>query len=372
MRLVYADRSLPGIRRVAHGDGFRYISPRGRPLVGPRALKRVSELVIPPAWTDVWISPSPATHIQATGVDAKGRLQYVYHPLFRQNQEAAKFSKMIRFAQSLPKLREAVARDMALKGIPRQRALATLVHLLEATLIRIGNDAYARANASFGLSTLAPEHVVVEGATLTFEFTGKSAKKWRVTIRDRRAAAVMRACQDLPGQKLFQYLDEDGKPHSVTSSDVNAYLREASGRRISAKDFRTWSGTLICAVALAKEPPPPSQRQLKKQAMQALREAAAALGNTPTVCRSSYVHPGLWDAHSRGELHKHMSWAERRDPAPGKLKPHEEALLRLLRRLERAAKALSDEATLIVAAPVEKGRAARALKVSPEPVPTPL
>jgi DNA topoisomerase-1 len=369
MRLVYADRSLPGIRRVAQGDGFIYLSPRGRPLVGARTLKRISELVIPPAWTDVWISPNAATHIQATGVDAKGRLQYVYHPLFRQSQEAAKFSKLIRFAQVLPKLRETVARDMALRGIPRERALATLVHLLEATLIRIGNDAYARENESFGLSTLSPSHVVVEGTTLTFEFTGKSAKKWRVTLRDRRAAAVMRACQELPGQKLFQYLDHDGKPHSVTSSDVNAYLRAASGRRISAKDFRTWSGTLICAVALGREPPPPSPRQLKKQAMQALREAAKALGNTPAVCRSSYVHPGVWEAHGSGLLHKHMSLAERREIAPGRLKPHEEALLRLLRRLERSAKAASRPATLIVAAPVEKGRAAEALKAATPPPP---
>jgi len=359
MRLVYADRSVPGIRRVAQADSFRYISPNGRPLVGARALKRIGELVIPPAWTDVWISPNAATHIQATGVDAKGRLQYVYHPLFRQTQEAAKFSKLIRFAQSLPKLREAVQRDMALRGIPRERALATLVHLLEATLIRIGNDAYARRNESFGLSTLTPSHVVVDGTTLTFEFTGMSAKKWRVTIRDRRAAAVMRACQELPGQKLFQYLDDEGKQRAVTSSDVNAYLRAASGRRISAKDFRTWSGTLICALALAKEPPPPSARLLKRQVAEALREAAKALGNTPAVCRSSYVHPGVWKAHGSGELHRHMTLAERREHEPGRLKPHEEALLRLLRRLERAAKS-AEPATLIVAA----AKAARALKAA--------
>jgi DNA topoisomerase I len=340
MKLQFADRNAPGISREPHGDGFRYRSPRGRP-VGRRTLKRIEALAIPPAWRDVWIAPNADAHIQATGFDAKGRLQYLYHPQFRQAQEAAKFSRLVAFARCLPKLREAVARDMALSGIPRERALATLVYLLEATLIRIGNDAYARQNESFGLSTLSPDHVSVQGSTLTFEFTGKSAKQWRVTIRDRRAAAVMRACQELPGQKLFQYLDADGERHYVTSADVNAYLRAAAGRRISAKDFRTWSGTLMCAVALAKEPPPPSQRQLKRQVAQALREAARALGNTPAVCRSSYVHPGVLEAHASGELHRQMRLAARREAAGAALKPEEQALLRLLRRIERAKAAVA-------------------------------
>ncbi len=346
MRLIFADRTAPGITREPLADGFRYLNPRGRPIANPRALKRIAELVIPPAWTKVWIAPSATAHIQATGVDAKGRLQYRYHAHFRQAQEAAKFSRLMKFAQGLPKLREAVARDMALTGIPRERALATLVYLLETTLIRIGNDAYARTNESYGLSTLSPQHVTVQGASLTFEFTGKSAKKWRVTIRDRRAAAVMRACQDLPGQKLFQYLDHEGKRHSVTSADVNAYLKATSGRRISAKDFRTWSGTLICAVALAKAPPAASERQLKRQVAEAMREAARALGNTPAVCRSSYVHPGVLETHNSGELHRYMTLAARLEAEAGRLKPHEQALLRLLRRVEREKPSGAIEATV--------------------------
>jgi DNA topoisomerase-1 len=336
MRLIYVDRTRPGFTRVPDGDGFKYLSARGKPLKDSRALKRIAALVIPPAWTKVWIAPHAGAHIQATGIDAKGRLQYRYHDAFRRSQEAAKFSKLIAFAQALPKLRAAVARDMALPGIPRERALATLVHLLETTLIRIGNPEYARANESYGLSTLTPEHVVVEGATMKFEFTGKSGKTWALTIKDRRAAKVMRACQELPGQQLFKYLDAEGERRSVTSADVNAYLKLAAGRRISAKDFRTWGGTTICALALAKTPPGESKTALKRQVMEALREAARALGNTPAVCRSSYVHPGILSSHGTGDLYKHLSRALARQVAEAAgLKPHEQAVLKLLRRLKR-------------------------------------
>jgi DNA topoisomerase-1 len=365
--LIFADRTAPGICREPCGEGFRYFTARGRAIENARALRRIADLAIPPAWTNVWIAPSAAAHIQATGVDAKGRLQYRYHPHFRQAQEAAKFSRLVKFAQVLPKLREAVARDMALAGIPRERALATLVYLLEATLIRIGNESYARVNKSFGLSTLASHHVVVEGSTLTFEFTGKSAKKWRVTIRDRRAAAVMRTCQELPGQKLFQYLDEEGKRHSVTSADVNAYLKATSGRRISAKDFRTWSGTLICAVALAKAPPAPSERRLRGQIAEAMREAARALGNTPAICRSSYVHPGVLESHTSGELYRRMALAAQREAERGGLKPHEQALVRLLRRLERAKAAVRAEVEAIVEAAAPRGLAATTKAPPPAP-----
>jgi DNA topoisomerase I len=336
MRLIFADRTVPGITREPQGDGFRYVSARGRLIADPKTLKRIAAIVIPPAWRDVWIAPSATAHIQATGYDVKGRLQYRYHDDFRQTQEAAKFTRLLSFARTLPKLREAVERDMRLPGIPRERALATLVHLLESTLIRIGNAAYARANESFGLSTLTTEHLAIEGTTLTFEFAGKSGKNWCVTIRDRRAARVMRACQELPGQLLFKYLDDAGQRHAVSSADVNAYLRVASGRRISAKDFRTWSGTLLCALALAKQPPADSQRGLKRQIAEALRETAKALGNTPAVCRSSYVHPGVLDAHGSGDLHLHLSRAAARESTPGKLKPYEQAVLRLLHRIERA------------------------------------
>ena len=336
MQLVFADRFSPGVAREVDGDGFRYLSPRGRPIKDPRTLKRIAALAVPPAWVNVWIAPNAAAHIQATGYDAKGRLQYRYHPEFRQTQEATKFSRLLAFVQALPKLRAAVARDMRLPGIPRERALATLVYLLEATLIRIGNAAYARANDSYGLSTLKPDHVVVEGTTLTFEFTGKSGKTWRVAIRDRRAAAVMRACQELPGQSLFAYRDEAGQRHGVSSADVNAYLRLAAGRRVSAKDFRTWGGTLLCAVALGRAPPAESARALKRQIAEAMRETASALGNTPAVCRASYVHPGVLDAHGSGELYRAMALAAAREAARDALKPEERTVLKLLRRLERA------------------------------------
>jgi DNA topoisomerase I len=337
MPLTYVDRTVPGIAREPHGEGFRYFSTRKRSLTDPRALKRIAALAIPPAWQGVWIAPSASAHIQATGYDAKGRLQYRYHPQFRQSQEAAKFSRLLAFAQALPRLREAVARDMALSGLTRERALATLTYLLETTLIRIGNSAYARANESYGLSTLTPEHLIVQGTKLTFEFTGKSGKKWLVTIRDRRAAAVMRACQELPGQQLFRYVDEAGEAHGVTSADVNAYLKGASGRRISAKDFRTWGGTLLCALALAVEPPAESERGRKRQIAAAMRETARALGNTAAVCRASYVHPGVLAAHGSGDLHRKLARLAASESAPGRWKPHEEVVLRMLRKLERTA-----------------------------------
>ena len=335
MGLVFADRHVAGVTRRTHGEGFAYFSPTGRPLKDPRAIQRISSLGIPPAWRDVWIAPNAAFHIQATGFDARGRLQYRYHPEFRQAQELQKFSKLVKFAAALPKLRETVESHMRLPGIPRERALATMVHLLESTLIRIGNSAYARENESFGLSTLDSRHLTMEGAKLTFAFKGKSGKTWLVSVRDRRVANVLRAFQHLPGQKLFQYRDHHGQLHSVTSCDVNAYLKTITGRRISAKDFRTWSGTLMCAVALGRTPPAESQRQLKRQIMEALREASKALGNTPAVCRSSYVHPGVLEAHGTGVLHRHISHALNREHAPGQLKPEEEAVVRLLRSISR-------------------------------------
>jgi DNA topoisomerase-1 len=284
----------------------------------------------------VWIAPDARAHIQATGFDAKGRLQYVYHAEFRAAQEQAKFSKLLGFAAALPRLREAVARDMRRTGAPRERALATLVHLLEHTLIRIGNAAYARDNASFGLTTLTSEHVEVAGATMTFDFVGKSGKAWKVTIRDRRAASVMRAFQDLPGQKLFQYLDEAGQSRAVSSGDVNAYLKQVAGRRVSAKDFRTWAGTLTCALALAREAPAASERALKRQIAQAMRETARALGNTPAVARASYVHPHVIEAHGTGALIRALAAAAKQEAREGALKPEEQAFVRLLRRAGRA------------------------------------
>ena len=364
MPLIFVDRHAPGVTRKAQGEGFVYLCPRGRPISRKRELERISRLVIPPAWTQVWIAPHAGAHIQATGLDAKGRLQYVYHAEFRAAQEQAKFSRLVGFAAALPKLREAVARDMRRTGVPRERALATLVHLLEHTLIRIGNAAYARDNASFGLTTLTADHVEVAGASMTFEFVGKSGKAWKVTIRDRRAASVMRAFQDLPGQKLFQYLDEAGARHTVSSADVNAYLREMAGRRISAKDFRTWAGTLTCALALAREAPAASQSGLKRQVAQALRETARRLGNTPAVARSSYVHPHVLESHGSGALARALAAAAKAEARAGELKPEEQALVRLLRRAGRVA-AVRRAAT--AAAPRRSTPPAPEASASPEP-----
>ncbi|MCC2677056.1 MAG: topB, partial [Ramlibacter sp.] len=248
--LSYVNDDEPGIRREAAGDGFTYRRDRGAVVRDEATLQRIRKLAIPPAWTDVWICPSAQGHLQATGRDARGRKQYRYHPRFREAREETKYEHMLEFARALPELRSKVADHMALRGLPREKVLATVVHLLEATLIRVGNDDYARENRSYGLTTLRDRHVAVEGGQLRFEFKGKSGKTWRLQVQNRRVAKVVRACQELPGQRLFQYRDEQGELREVTSSDVNAYLREITGRDITAKDFRTWAGTVMAALAL--------------------------------------------------------------------------------------------------------------------------
>ena len=248
--LVYVDDSLPGLTRKRSGTGFRYLDAKGAPLRDKAALARIRSLAVPPAYTDVWICPRSNGHIQATGRDAKGRKQYRYHPDFRQAREANKFSRIMAFANALPAIRQRVDSDMKGPGLSRDKVLATVVHLLETTLIRVGNDDYARTNKSYGLTTLRDPHVRVDGAALTFRFKGKSGKIWNVALKDRRVARIVKACQDLPGQELFQYIDTDGTQRDVTSSDVNAYLREIAGEDFTAKDFRTWAGTVLAALAL--------------------------------------------------------------------------------------------------------------------------
>jgi DNA topoisomerase-1 len=295
--LRYVSDEEPGIRRQKRGKGYRYLLPSGKPVTAPATLERIRKLAIPPAYTDVWICARGDGHIQATGRDAKGRKQYRYHPLFREVRESTKYDHMLEFAATLPKIRERVDAHMRLRGLPREKVLATVVHLLETTMIRIGNADYAKQNKSFGLTTLKDRHVQVDGSELRFQFKGKSGKMWRLKIRDRRVAKIVKASQDLPGQHLFQYLDDDGVQREVTSSDINAYLREISGSDITAKDFRTWNGTVLAALALSEYEKVDSQAAAKKNVRAAIEAVAARLGNTPTICRKCYVHPEIVESY---------------------------------------------------------------------------
>jgi DNA topoisomerase-1 len=286
----------------------------------------------------VWICPHANGHIQATGRDAKGRKQYRYHPAFREVRESTKYEHMLEFAQALPAIRKTIQEHMSLRGLPRDKVLATVVHLLETTLIRVGNADYAKQNKSYGLTTLRDPHVKVEGAELRFQFKGKSGKHWRLKVKDRRIAKVVKACQDLPGQDLFQYLDEDGTPQSVTSADVNAYLKEITGRDVTAKDFRTWAGTVLAAMALAEFESFDSDARAKKNVRAAIERVSARLGNTPTICRKCYVHPEVFTCYMEGalllEVRQEIEEELREDLAG--LKAEEAAVLSLLEaRLKR-------------------------------------
>jgi len=320
-----SDDDTPGIRRERHGKGFTYRDAKGRAVRDASVLERVRALAIPPAWTGVWISPDADAHLAATGRDAKGRKQYRYNPAFVEVRGIAKFGHLIAFAQALPKIRTAVDADLSLRGMPREKVLATVVALLERTLIRVGNEDYARQNGSFGLTTLRNRHIHIEGSELRFLFKGKSGKTWRLSLRDRRVANIVRACQELPGQNLFQYV-QDGEAHKVTSSDVNDYLRRASGRDATAKDFRTWAGTVEAALAFHRIEGPP----LKKHVREVVTQVAARLGNTPAVCRKCYIHPEIFTAYERGELAlgKHAD-GEAEDRIA--LDPAERAVLRFLK-----------------------------------------
>jgi DNA topoisomerase I len=300
--LRYVSDARPGIRRKRSGKGFTYTVDGGARLTDPNVLQRIKLLAIPPAWTDVWICPTPVGHIQATGRDAKGRKQYRYHSRFREVRESTKYERMIAFAQALPEIRLMVRGHMALRGLPREKVLATVVHLLEATLIRVGNDDYARQNNSYGLTTLKSRHVAVEGNEVRFRFTGKSGKQWSLNVKDRRIAKIIRACQDLPGQELLQYLDGDGSPQHVVSEDVNAYLKQITGKNFTAKDFRTWAGTVLAATALREMSNFDSLAQAKRNLRTAIGSVAARLGNTPTICRKCYVHPEIASAYLDGAL----------------------------------------------------------------------
>jgi DNA topoisomerase-1 len=298
--LTYVTDSEQGITRKRAGGGFAYYHPDGSLIRDPAERKRIGALVIPPAWNDVWICPDPGGHLQATARDAKGRKQYRYHPRFRARRDQSKFGRMLTFSAALPHLREQVEIDLKPPRLSRRKLLATLVRLLDRTLIRVGNDEYTRANRSYGLTTLRQRHVAVEGHTVRFEFKGKSGVRHSVTITDRRLAAIVQQLQDLPGQQLFKFIDEDGKRQSIDSDDVNAYLREVTGLDVTAKDFRTWSGTMLAARALREMGPGASEREVRRNVNRALDHVASRLRNTRAVCRKYYVHPAILDAYQRG------------------------------------------------------------------------
>jgi DNA topoisomerase-1 len=300
--LIFGSDQEPGIRRARHGRGFIYRKPDGKILRDPRTLQRIEALVIPPAWKDVWIAPHPRSHLQATGRDERGRKQHLYHPEWRIWRDRQKYNRLAAFAQCLCRLRSRVQRDLRQPGLPRTKVLATVVRLLQTTLIRVGNDEYARTNNSYGLTTLRDQHAKIRGGKMRFEFKGKSGVHHAIDLCDRRLAKIVKACQDLPGQELFQYVDDRGRQRKVRSNDVNAYLREVTGEDFTAKDVRTWAGTVLAAVTLRDCAPCTSATQLKKNLVQAIACVAARLGNTRTVCRRCYIHPAILDAYLAGDL----------------------------------------------------------------------
>ncbi len=298
--LRYVHDGRAGIHREAVKDGFRYLDAHGAPVEDETTLARIKGLVIPPAWQDVWICAQANGHLQATGRDARGRKQYRYHPKWRTARDEVKYERMLKFGDALPAIRHEVDRALKLPGLPREKVLATIVYLLEATMMRVGNEEYARTNKSFGLTTLRNRHVKVDGSDVQFSFRGKSGVYHKVKVHDRRLAGIVKRTRDLPGQELFQYIDEDGETHSVDSSDVNDYLRNITGEEYTAKDFRTWSGTVLAALALQEFEKFDSETQAKKNIVRAIESVAEKLGNTPTICRKCYVHPAVLDAYLEG------------------------------------------------------------------------
>jgi DNA topoisomerase-1 len=328
--LRYASDEQPGLRRRGAGKGFRYLDADGQAVKDPKTLKRIRTLAVPPAWSAVWICPFAEGHIQATGRDAKGRKQYRYHPDFRAVREDGKYEHMLDFAAQLPKIRETVSKHMARRDLSRECVLATIVRLLETTLIRVGNGAYAKQNKSYGLTTLRDPHVKIQGSAIRFQFLGKSGKTWRLRVNDRRIAKIVRACQELPGQQLFQYLDADGQRQGVSSSDVNAYLREITGEDITAKDFRTWAGTVLAVMALQDFGEIESEAKAKRNLKAAIEVVATRLGNTVTICRKCYIHPEIINGYLAGDLAIELA-IEPKGKGRG-LRAEEAAVLALLER----------------------------------------
>jgi DNA topoisomerase-1 len=328
--LVYASDFEPGIRRVRKGRGFAYFDPRGKRLTDPDTLDRIAKLAVPPAWKDVWISTKPRGHLQATGRDSRGRKQNRYHTRWHKIRDADKFARLLGFARALPKIRRRVTRDVSQPGLPREKVVATIVRLLELTFARIGNEEYARQNGSFGLTTLRDRHVKIKGATLRFLFKGKSGSEVEVGITNRRVARVVKRCEELPGQMLFQYIDPAGDRRTVTSDDVNQYLRETSGQDYTAKDYRTWGATVLATTALRELMSFESDTEAKHNVVAAIDSVARRLGHTRAVCRKSYVHPAVIDTYLDGSLDSVLKVVEGR--AHRNLKAEEAAVIALLKQ----------------------------------------
>ncbi len=298
--LRYVSDEQPGFSRQRKGEEFEYLDQKGKPIRDEQRLLRIKRVAIPPAWNDVWICPSVNGHIQATGRDARRRKQYRYHERWREIRDENKYDRLVNFGKALPKIRRRLKKDLALSSLPREKVLATIVQLLERSLIRVGNEEYARENKSFGLTTMQDRHVDVKGSKLRFRFRGKSGRQHEVDVTDRRIARIVMKLQDLAGQSLFQYLDDEGNARDITSQDVNEYLREITGADFTAKDFRTWAGTVLAAVALGKLGASETKRQAKTNIKHAIGAVAEVLGNTPAICRQCYIHPAVLEAYLNG------------------------------------------------------------------------
>jgi DNA topoisomerase I len=353
--LRYVTDRQPGFHREHHGKGFRFTTPEGKALRDKEALARIKSLVIPPAWTDVWITTHANGHLQCTGRDARGRKQSRYHPHWREVRDETKYERMAHFAEALPGIRRRVAHDLALPGLPREKVLATVVRLMEETHIRVGNEEYARTNGSYGLTTMRTRHVEVNGARIRFDFQGKSRVHHTVDLQDKRLAKILRQISDLPGHELFQYVDEEGNRHCIDSQSVNDYLREITGEHFTAKDFRTWAGSVLCAELLQGFASATTITQAKKNVVQAIAQVAAQLGNTPSVCRKCYVHPAVLERYmgsiSTEEAEKKLDKdiaRERRKVKKAKADVAEHAAA--LRREEQALVNLLHQQTLLKAA----------------------
>ncbi|OAI46051.1 DNA topoisomerase I [Planctomycetaceae bacterium SCGC AG-212-F19] len=336
--LRYVNDTMPGIRRVRAGKkSFRFVGVNGRPIQNEDELRRIRALVIPPAWTDVWICPEPRGHIQATGHDARGRKQYRYHQDWRRVRDETKYTRMIAFGRALPSIRNQVERDLARPGVSRNTVLALVVNLLETTCIRIGNEEYARENKSYGLTTFLDHHAEFSAGKATFSFQGKSGVKHKIDVRGRRLVKLIKQCQDLPGQELFQYEDDEGQVRDIDSADVNEYIQEITGQDFTAKDFRTWRGTVMAATHLQELGAPPSAKHAKRHVVRAVEQVANTLGNTKTVCRKSYIHPAVIDAYLDGSLHPvwERGCKKAHRAAKESLTPEEHATLDILEAHQR-------------------------------------